>query len=213
MIAGPTSVKDIDGQGEAAALGFRAHSGWTAVVAVTGSLRKPVVLERRRIEIAAAGINGSKQPYHTAERLDLQKAEMLIRLCRDSSTRLASGAVSALATDLRNRGYSVACAGILFASGRPLPDLATTLKSHALIHTAEGEFFRDALVQAAERCSLPAIRVKEREAWDRGAALLRVTAADLQQRINELRRSLGPPWRQDEKLASLAAWIALAANR
>ena len=36
---------------------------------------------------------------------------------------------------------------------------------------------------------------------------------DLQQRIGELGRSLGPPWRQDEKLASLAAWIALAESK
>jgi len=26
-------------------------------------------------------------------------------------------------------------------------------------------------------------------------------------------RALGPPWRQDEKLATLAAWLALAAVR
>jgi hypothetical protein len=42
--------------------------------------------------------------------------------------------------------------------------------------------------------------------------LFRLDAADLQQQITELGRSLGPPWRQDEKLASLAAWIALAAS-
>jgi hypothetical protein len=28
--------------------------------------------------------------------------------------------------------------------------------------------------------------------------------------IDELRREVGPPWAQDQKLAALAAWIALA---
>jgi len=194
-----------------AALGFRAHSGWAVAVAVAGSLRKPVVLERCRIEIADATVAGSRQPYHAAERLDIQQAETLIRRCRDSSTLLATSAVSAMAARITRQGHRVVGTGVLFASGRALPDLAATLRSHALIHTAEGEFFREALVRASEHCLLNVTRVKEREAWVRGAALFRLDAADLQQQIGELGRSLGPPWRQDEKLASLAAWIALAA--
>jgi len=206
------ATKSKSGMNDAVALGFRAHSGWTIMVAVAGSLRKPVVLERRRIVTADAAIPGSEQPYHAAERLDVQKAETLIRLCRDSSTLLARGAVSAVVARLAQKGHRVIGTGILFASGRPLPDLATTLQSHALLHTAEGEFFREVLVRASEHCSLPVTRVKEREVWARGAALFRLDAADLQQQITELGRSLGPPWRQDEKLASLAAWIALAAS-
>jgi hypothetical protein len=60
---------------------------------------------------------------------------------------------------------------------------------------------------------LPVTRVTEREVWERGAALFRLDSADLRQKITELGRSLGPPWREDEKLASLAAWIALAASQ
>jgi hypothetical protein len=206
------AAKSKSGLKEAAALGFRAHSGWTVMVAVAGSLRKPVVLERCRIQTADTAIPGSRQPYHAAERLDVPQAETLIRLCRDSSTLLATGSVSAMVDRLAQQGHMVVGAGILFASGRPLPDLAATLQSHALIHTAEGEFFREALVRASEHCSLPVTRVKEREVYERGAALFRLPSADLRQKIGELGRSLGPPWRQDEKLASLAAWIALAAS-
>src|ERR1039458_5085198 len=136
----PMATKSKSGMNEAVALGFRAHWGWTIMVAVAGSLRKPVVLERRRIVTADAAIPGSKQPYHAAERLDVQKAETLIRLSRDSSTLLATGAVSAVVARLAQKGHRVIGTGILFASGRPLPDLATTLQSHALLHTAEGEF-------------------------------------------------------------------------
>ena len=193
-----------------AALGFRAHSGWAIVVAVAGSPARPLVIERRGIEIASSAILGSKQPYHAAERLDTPQAEAWIRQCRDSSTHLSTGALSTLAAQLADKGHTVVGVGILFASGRPLPDLAKILQSHALIHTAEGEFFREALVSASEHCSLPVTRVKEREAWDSGAAMFGLSPADLQQRIGDLGRSLGPPWRQDEKLAALAAWIALA---
>jgi hypothetical protein len=193
-----------------ATLGLRAHSGRAVVVAVAGSLNQPVIVERLRIEIAEMAISGSKQPYHTAERLTLDGAEALIRQCRDSSTLLANRAIVELVGRVEANRLTVAGAGILFASGRPLPDLAAILRSHALIHTAEGEFFREVLVRACELCSLAVTKIKEREAWDRGAVLFRTGSANLQERIGELGKSIGPPWRQDEKLATLAGWIALA---
>jgi hypothetical protein len=206
---------------ETAALGFRAHSGWAVAVAVTGSPGNPILLERRRIEIADAALPGSKQPYHAAAELDGVKAEMLIGRCRDSSARLASGAIRAMVAELSEKHRLVA-SGILFGSGRPLPELAMILRSHPLIHTAEGEFFREVLARASEDCSLPVNRVKEREVWERAAGMfhLRLQASGVdhrvkavQERINALGRSVGPPWRQDEKLATLAAWIALAESK
>lgn len=164
------------------------------------------------MEIADPAIPGSSQPYHAAERLSFQQAASLIRECKETSLRLATSAVSAFVAQVTQSGYRVVGAGILFASGRSLPDLAATLKSHALIHTAEGEFFREVLVQASGHSLLPVTRVLEREVWDRCGATLQLGTPDLERLIAELGRSLGPPWRQDEKLASLAAWIALAAS-
>lgn len=195
---------------EPVALGFRSHSGWTVAVAVAGSPRNAVVIERRRLETADAAIHGSKQPYHAAEPLRFEKAEALIERCLESSIRLANAAVSAMVAHLKEQKHEVVAAGILASSARPLPDLAATLQSHALIHTAEGEFFRDVLIRASECCSLSVTRIKEREIWDWGAAVFKLGAADLQARINGIGKSIGPPWTQDEKLASLAAWIALA---
>jgi len=196
--------------GAPAALGFRSHSGWPAAVAVSGSPRNPVVIERRRIETADPAIRGSKQPFHAAEPLEFAKAEALIQRCRESSTRLGRDAVGAMVAHLEKNGHKVIGSAILFGAGRPLPDLAATLRSHALIHTAEGEFFREVLISASQHCTLPLTKVKEREIWERSAALFKLGAAEIEKRINELGRSLGPPWRQDEKLAALAGWIALA---
>lgn len=194
---------------EAAALGFRAHSGWAVAVAVAGSPNQPIVLERRRIEIADAAIPGSRQPFHAAEDLDAARAEALISRCRESSQALATAAISRLVVQFSVQ-HSLSASGMISGSGRPLPDLSAILRSHALLHTAEGEFFREVLARASESCSLPVKRVKEREVWDRGAEVFHLRPETLQQQIQALGRSLGPPWRQDEKLASLAAWIALA---
>jgi hypothetical protein len=182
-------------------------------VAVGGSPGKPVILDRRRIETSDAAIHGSRQPFHAAEQLSFEQAEALIGRCRESSTLLATHAVTAMVAQLTQNGHTVVGAGILFASGRPLPELAAILRSHALIHTAEGEFFREVLVHASEHCSLSVTKIKEREIWERGTIVLRRPQADLQQLIDGLGKSLGPPWRQDEKLASMSAWIALAESQ
>src|SRR5689334_12289890 len=111
----------MDRAEQCVALGIRAHSGWAAAVAVAVLRNKPVVLERRRITTADPKIPGSQQPYHAAERLEFVEAEPLIRMCRDSSAALAARAVNSIVADLSRTGYRVDCAGILVASGRPLP--------------------------------------------------------------------------------------------
>src|SRR5258708_38399056 len=96
---------------ETVALGFRAHSGWTAAVAAAGSPSKPIILERRRIETANPEIPGSKQPYHAAKGLPVESAETLIRQCRVSSEQLATRAVSTWVAELRQNGVAVVGAG------------------------------------------------------------------------------------------------------
>jgi hypothetical protein len=192
-----------------AAIGCRAHSGWAVVVAVTGSPDGVQVIDRRTIVIADPKLSGSKQPYHAAERLDFDQAERLIHRCAESTGFLARKAVQSIVEDVRKQGYDIAGCGIVLASGRPATTLAATLASHALIHTAEGEFFREALAGAGRECGLPLTRVKERELYDRGVKELNLSMEELQFRVQEMGRKLGPPWRQDEKLAALVGWLAL----
>ncbi len=195
-----------------AAVGFRAHSGWSALVAVAAGARWPVVIDRRRIELADAAIPGSMQPYHAAEPMKLKDAEACIQRSIDQARLLAQRALHAAIDELRKSGHEVAGCGILLASGRPAPALAAILASHALIHTAEGELFRDALRYASERCKLPVTAVKERDLFERAAAELRIPSGELQRRVAEMGRAIGPPWRQDQKLAALVGWLALAGD-
>ena len=117
-------------------------------------------------------------------------------------------AIRKVAADLRDQGYQLGGCGLLLSSGRPLPKLPQILASHSLIHSADGELFREAILHAAARCGLKSLGVKEREAFDSGSQNLRLKPADLARRIQELGRPLGAPWSQDEKLATMAAWKA-----
>lgn len=193
-----------------AALGLRAHSGWAALVALAGSSESVMVMVRRRIETADPSIRGSKQPFHAAEPLKLQDAQALIQKCTDSTRRLSRAALQTAIADLRAKGFEVGGCGVILGAGRSLPALEAILASHPLLHTAEGEFYRHALVEAGEHCGLTVLGVKEREAYERGAAQLRLSVTELEKRIAALGRGIGPPWTQDQKYAALVGWMALA---
>jgi len=88
--------------------------------------------------------------------------------------------------------------------------LESILASHAMVQTAEGEFFRNVLRGASEASAIPVTGVKESEILGRSASELGLPAEELQRRTIEMGRLLGPPWRQDEKLATLAGLSGLA---
>jgi hypothetical protein len=73
--------------------------------------------------------------------------------------------------------------------------------------------FRDVLAEAGRHHDLPVLAVRERELMARCTADLGLSADQITRRLAEFGRALGPPWRQDEKVATLAAWLALAAAR
>jgi hypothetical protein len=192
-----------------AALGLRAHSGWAALVAVAGTRGSIEVVDRRRIELSASKVPGPRQPYHEAEGQKIEKARQIVTRYSEEASRLASKELRAVLAGLKKSGHEVVGCGLLLASGRPLPALESILASHALIHSADGELFRDALADAVKKHRLNLVRVKEKEVVDEAASRLRLEAVDLQNRVAAFGRSVGPPWTQDQKLAATAAWLAL----
>ena len=51
--------------------------------------------------------------------------------------------------------------------------------------------------------------MKERELYPRAEANLALPANELAATIARLGKTVGPPWRQDEKLAALIAWLVV----
>jgi hypothetical protein len=192
-----------------AAAGFRVHSGWTALVALAVVKGAPTVLTRERVHLVETFTYEFRQPYHTAEKLPPEKAAAFVSRMRAEARRLALRAIRTLQTDLREQGYELMHSGLPLASGRPLPALHKILASHSLIHTADGELFREAILYASARCHLKAVTIKEKDLFDSASRVLHVTSSELARHITELGRPLGSPWSQDEKFASLVAWLAL----
>jgi hypothetical protein len=192
-----------------AAMGVRMHSGWGALVVVSNQSGRVNVVARERIEVIDQKAGGNPQPYHRAKNLALIEAEKYLARCAAESKRLATCSIRGLTEDLQKRGYQLAKCAVLTASGRELPSLAGILAAHPLIHTAEGEFFRNAISSACEGLGLGVLRMRERELESSAKASLGRSAAAVVRQIANAGKSLGSPWTQDHKKAALAAWMAL----
>jgi hypothetical protein len=181
-----------------AAVGFRVHSGWSAVVVVSLEDGEPVVLRRERVQMVKTFSYAYRQPYHTAEKMELAEAE-----------ELTCAALRGLRDELKKLGWQMDRGALLLASGRELPEFAKILASHALIHTADGELFRAAIRGACGRSGVRVMEIRERELVERCAEKFAMREAVVLRRASELGKEFGAPWTQDEKLATLGAWWVL----
>jgi hypothetical protein len=192
------------------AFGFRVHSGWAAAVALCGPLDAPVVVDRRKIQLVKTVTYSFRQPYHTAGKMPRQDAIKFVRGVQSEAKRLAISSLRSWQADLAEGDFKIVRGALLLASGRTLPALEQILASHALIHTADGELFRESLRTACARCDLPVAGIREKELFATASKALGIQPAILKRRIAEFGKSLGPPWSQDEKFAALAAWLTLS---
>jgi hypothetical protein len=195
---------------KSAAIGVSVHSGWGAVVTVTGQAGAEEVLDRRRLVIIDSKVTGAAQPYHYVQAKEIHAAEAHLYRCAAESRRLAVEALTRVASELRDRGFVLVASALLLSSGRPLPALTDILASHPLIHTAEGEFFRQSFSSAFEHLKIPLTRIRARDLDDYALKAFGKAATEVHNRIDGMGRTLGAPWTKDEKTAALAAAIVLA---
>jgi hypothetical protein len=192
-----------------AALGFRVHSGWTSLIAVSLEKSQPIILLRQRPHLVATFSYAYRQPYHTAEKMTLDEAKIFLKDQSKEARILALAAIRSAQTEVAQQGFELTKAALLQASGRPLPELPKILASHSIIHTADGEFFREALLHACKSADLDVTVIKERELLATASATLRRKPDILTKFLTSLGKPLGSPWTADEKFAALAAWLAL----
>jgi hypothetical protein len=194
---------------ETAAIGFSPHSGWAAMIVLNNSAAGLRVLGRARVELMDAHDPESKQPYHAVEFLCVEEATGRLDGYMAVARNLAQSAIQAQAQDLKQRGFQLKSIGIVDSASRKQSALSSILASHALIHAADGDHFRNALSAAAELLGIRVCRVQARALQDRAMNCLRLPKTRVLDTVNELGRQVGPPWGADQKQAALLAWILL----
>jgi hypothetical protein len=196
-----------------AALGFKLHTGWAMLVALAGQPGEIKVLFRGRIELLPPGESVPRFVYHEAAELPLSRATALVKRVREASQKTARFAIKDVLRDLDSRGAKAGVCGVLSRSTQVPDDLPRILRSHPLIHTAEGALFQQAIVSACESCGLTVTTAREREVWSRAAAAWGITEPGLRKNVDALRKSLGPPWSADHKTSTAIALLALKSNK
>jgi len=91
-------------------------------------------------------------------------------------------------------------------------DPESIANSHIRAHALEGRLFRTALAEALRAHRMPCRIIVEREAFSKAILVLSRTEAELKRVLSGLRLSGKKPWRADDKLAALAAWMVLAGD-
>jgi hypothetical protein len=190
---------------ETAALGFRVKSGWAAVVLLTGPIGSPALRDNRVINLSDPRVPESRQPYHatfgqleTDAKKTNRRTEIVHRTTKQSITDLL--------TDYRRKGYAITSACLVVGSR---VDPATIANPHIRAHALEGQLFHSALEQALNAHNIRADILVEREAHARAAAQLKKPIDELCNLTQQFRRVTDGPWRTEQKLAALGAWVAL----
>jgi hypothetical protein len=191
------------------ALGLESHSGWAVLVALSGPVGEPALILRDRLELADPKDGGAKQPFHAAEDMPFPKAKAFLAAAAGDARRRARKELGGVLEGMEKAGWKPARCAVLLSSGRALPGLESVLASHALIHAAEGDHFRQALAEAAEFRGLEVVRIPRKELPEKASGALSASPESLRARVAALGKTAGPPWSQDQKLAALAAWACL----
>jgi hypothetical protein len=195
-----------------AALGFKLHTGWAMLVAVTGQPGEIRVLFRERIELLPPDESVPRFVYHEAAELPLSQATALVKRAREAARKAAQLAIKDVLRDLDSRGAKSDVCGVLSGSTLVPDDLSRVLRSHPLIHAAEGALFQQAIVSACESCGLTVTAAREREVWSRGATAWGLAEPGLRKEMDALRKSVGAPWSADHKAAAAIALFALRSH-
>jgi len=208
---GSYSPRDISNtvKVETAALGFRVKSGWAAVVLLGRPVDSPVLHDNKVIDLSDPQFPEARQPYHAAmgklepdAKKTNQRTDVVRRVTKQSITNLLA--------DCRRHDYSITRASLVVGSRI---DPALIANPHIRAHALEGQLFRSALEEALRSSKLRVAILLERDAFAEGAEQLKRSSYDVQRTIQNLRGSTDGPWRVDQKLAALAAWVALYQDR
>jgi hypothetical protein len=192
--------------GRTAVLGFRPHTYWTAAVALAGDPGAPEVLARRRIDFASGDERGV---YHHVEGMDGEAAQAWIDQVWAAVEANCRRGLGALLEELGEAGVTLGVAVVPIARIRPPEKLEDILKSHSWMHAAEGDFYRGVVAAACTELGLEVRRAVERDLAADVGRRHALPAGAPETHLKALGAALGPPWSEDQKLATLAAWSQL----
>jgi hypothetical protein len=200
----------VDKKANIVSIGLRAKTARAIAVVLGGTIDAPVVVTKFEIRLGDSKLPATAQPYHEVMDLPWAESERAVRKSAAAIEAIARKALGDLIKDLQGRGMRVRGVGIVGAKDR---DLAKIGNYHIRAHAAEGVLFRRVLDLAADAHGLERRSFSDRELDQTAAAEFGPGSDEVKRKLNNLGRTLDPPWRADEKQAATAAALVLYGAR
>lgn len=183
-------------------LGWRIHSWWAVVVAVSGTAAAPVVVHRDRVTLVDDP--SVQEAYHAAGGLPFDEAPAFIRSVQEKAASVAASVITEFSSSLG----AISTTGVV-GGDRRLPELSRILVKHALLHAAERDLYEQAVIEGARRVGLPVTTLPAtRKLFSHASQTLGV---DLEPVLAALGKSIGSRWQKAHREATAAALVALNA--
>jgi hypothetical protein len=203
------------------ALGFRALKGGSVVVGVATDGDEPRVLVSTFLATATEGDRLAFEPYHVAAEMARARhgegsaqAAAAVAEGRKRQDALAAAGLEDIVGRLRSAGHEPGVAALLVNRAGWISDLleySLAFADHPPV--AEGLAVREAVRFACGQARIHVSEMDEKSLPARASELLRLSPADVDTRLKALGATAGKPWRKEQKLACLAAWVAITAPR
>jgi hypothetical protein len=192
-------------------IGFRVKTGWASVVLLHGCDKTAEVIDAQRIELCDPAIPDCKQPWHAAEGMTEAEGSRIVERLRKLVVEFGGESVKKVLQNYRNQGHRIVAAGLTVGS---LIDPTAIKNPHIRAHALEGRLFRTVIQETLELHRIPSCMLVEREAYSKAAGILKRNEDDVKRAVAGLRRGYPKgPWRSDQKMAALAAWVAWKERR
>jgi hypothetical protein len=202
-------------------LGFRALKGGSVVVGVAMDGSEPRLVRSSFLATAAEGDRLSLEPYHLAAGMERgpgggasPEAAAAVAEGRKRQNELAAAGLEEIVRTLRKEERELVVAALLVNRAGwviDLLDYSLAFADHPPV--AEGLAVRDALRFAFARLGIEVAEMDEKSLPVLASQELRLDSSEIEARLKTLGATAGRPWRKEQKLACLAAWVALAARQ
>jgi hypothetical protein len=201
-----------------AGIGLRAHKGGAVVVgvAVTGGV--PRVVVSTVLETSAEGDRLSFEPYRIAAETArgpqgkaTAEAAAVVAKGRKRQEQLATSGLQGMVRQMQAAGCKPVVVALLVNRAGWITDvLEYSLAWPEHVPVAEALAVRDALRFASGQCGLAVAELDEKSLVDIATTTLGLSSTEIAATLKMLGAPRGKPWRKEQKLACLSAWIAVS---
>jgi hypothetical protein len=193
---------------ETICVGLRAQKGGAVIVAVSIAAGEPRLLHSTVLATCADGDRLAFEPYRMAREMAPADAASAVAEGRRSQEAKAAQGLQEIASRL---GEPPRVAALLVNRAGWITDLLEySLAWPEHVPVAELLAVRDALRYAARHCGIGLAELDEKSLPESAAQALGLSAAEIEARLKALGLAAGKPWRKEQKLACLAAWVTAA---